>query len=239
MNINILEKPKMNKKIIGSAIALALTAGVSSNANAALAADAILDFSDGNVFCVIGGTAPDACTHNVTNVNGSFFGMDTSGDGIIQNGEKVALTSAGTGITLGTAQGIGAIDQTWSFGGNPGNHHTVQGLALDSAVGNTASLDMTGWTVFWNGGDIDMGAGTTAGGNLDHFATITCGVDCAVGDSFTLDYAANVPSGPFLGFFYTLRLEGTVAAVPVPAAVWLFGSGLIGLAGVARRRKAA
>lgn len=29
-----------------------------------------------------------------------------------------------------------------------------------------------------------------------------------------------------------------VSAVPVPAAVWLFGSGLIGLAGVARRRSA-
>lgn len=28
-----------------------------------------------------------------------------------------------------------------------------------------------------------------------------------------------------------------VAAVPVPAAVWLFGSGLVGLAGIARRRK--
>jgi len=30
-----------------------------------------------------------------------------------------------------------------------------------------------------------------------------------------------------------------VSAIPVPAAVWLFGSGLIGLAGVARRRKTA
>lgn len=28
----------------------------------------------------------------------------------------------------------------------------------------------------------------------------------------------------------------TVSAVPVPAAVWLFGSGLIGLAGIAKRR---
>ena len=29
------------------------------------------------------------------------------------------------------------------------------------------------------------------------------------------------------------------AAIPIPAAVWLFGSGLLGLAGVARRKKAA
>jgi hypothetical protein len=31
----------------------------------------------------------------------------------------------------------------------------------------------------------------------------------------------------------------SVSAVPVPAAVWLFGSGLLGLVGVARRKKAA
>ena len=32
--------------------------------------------------------------------------------------------------------------------------------------------------------------------------------------------------------------DGDVSAVPVPAAVWLFGSGLIGLLGLARRKKA-
>jgi len=31
--------------------------------------------------------------------------------------------------------------------------------------------------------------------------------------------------------------DGDVSAVPVPAAVWLFGTGLIGLAGLARRKK--
>ena len=30
-----------------------------------------------------------------------------------------------------------------------------------------------------------------------------------------------------------------IQAVPVPAAVWLFGSGLLGLVGMARRKKAA
>ncbi len=39
--------------------------------------------------------------------------------------------------------------------------------------------------------------------------------------------------GPRIGL--DLRIE--VSAVPVPAAVWLFGSGLLGLAGIARRRQ--
>ena len=37
------------------------------------------------------------------------------------------------------------------------------------------------------------------------------------------------------GFDYA-SLNGTVSAVPVPAAIWLFGSGLLGLAGISRRK---
>ncbi|MFQ5643683.1 MAG: VPLPA-CTERM sorting domain-containing protein [Thiogranum sp.] len=42
---------------------------------------------------------------------------------------------------------------------------------------------------------------------------------------------SNVPTGALVGV-------ADLSAVPVPAAVWLFGSGLIGLLGVARRRRA-
>ena len=41
---------------------------------------------------------------------------------------------------------------------------------------------------------------------------------------------------PYRGYAWAVR-PGDVAAVPVPAAVWLFGSGLLGLIGVARRKK--
>ena len=37
------------------------------------------------------------------------------------------------------------------------------------------------------------------------------------------------------GFDYA-SLNGTVSAVPVPAAIWLFGSGLLGLVGISRRK---
>lgn len=53
-------------------------------------------------------------------------------------------------------------------------------------------------------------------------------ISLTIGDSYTADSA--VPS--FVG---TYSVE--TAVVPVPAAVWLFGSGLLGLIGIARRRK--
>ena len=34
------------------------------------------------------------------------------------------------------------------------------------------------------------------------------------------------------------NISGTISAVPIPASAWLFGSGLIGLAGFVRRKKA-
>ena len=38
-------------------------------------------------------------------------------------------------------------------------------------------------------------------------------------------------------FYAWAVFTGDVSAVPVPAAVWLFGSGLLALVGVARRRR--
>jgi len=49
--------------------------------------------------------------------------------------------------------------------------------------------------------------------------------------SFTLNQtASNTYNGSFI--------VNELSTVPVPAAVWLFGSGLIGLVGIARRKKA-
>jgi hypothetical protein len=44
--------------------------------------------------------------------------------------------------------------------------------------------------------------------------------------------------GPFAGFSANMTSTPD-AVIPVPAAVWLFGSGLMGLAAVARRKNTA
>jgi len=42
--------------------------------------------------------------------------------------------------------------------------------------------------------------------------------------------------GAFSGVLGTAGKLGQISAVPVPAAVWLFGSGLLGLVGISRRK---
>ena len=55
----------------------------------------------------------------------------------------------------------------------------------------------------------------------------------------SLGMAAGPFPGQKPGFNGTTQDDFPVSAVPVPAAVWLMGSGLLGLVGVARRRKVA
>jgi len=66
-------------------------------------------------------------------------------------------------------------------------------------------------------------------------ADLSLGIDDAIGGSPEF-------SGPTSGFSpnfdFTSLTVTKVSAVPVPAAVWLFGTGLLSLLGVARRRKA-
>jgi len=56
--------------------------------------------------------------------------------------------------------------------------------------------------------------------------------------SFSMGLGEQSPSGQSFGFRAWAVQSGDVSAVPVPAALWLFGSGLIGLAGFARRKRA-
>lgn len=228
----------MKKTLIAGAV-LAVLGNVSA-ANAALVNDGSMTLSMdlGTGSCAAGGTFP-SCNYgaNVA-TGGSFFTMD---------GNFGAIVESDLGLVLGTAQpfsgtapssgspypGDGSnITKPWVFFGNNGTNFSASPI---TAVSDT-EIDMSGWRVAWGEApSINMGSGANA--------TISCGT-CSNGSAYTLDYTAVVPPGDpsgFGGVVYALHLEGTisqqVAPIPVPAAVWLFGSGLIGLVGVARRRK--
>ena len=56
--------------------------------------------------------------------------------------------------------------------------------------------------------------------------------------SFNMDEGSQDVHNKTYNLYVWAVQSGDVSAVPVPAAVWLFGSGLIGLVGIARRKKA-
>ena len=196
------------------------------------------------------GTPPNSCSYGTNVTSGSWFGMDGNGSGTITNGEKVRIDVLAdynfSDLTVATGSHAGSINGTespvsdiWEFFGGTGMNYLTSPM-VDNGDG---TVDMSGWTVAWNGiAAIPMGGDTANFASDTGLATLTCGTDCAVNDTFTLTYEAHVPLGDASGFggvLYALNLEGTVAsvsAVPVPAAVWLFGSGLLGLVGVARRK---
>jgi hypothetical protein len=68
--------------------------------------------------------------------------------------------------------------------------------------------------------------------------TLTFTAIGAVGSSTSITVAQNtsITGGTWSPPIDTY-IPGEVAVVPIPAAVWLFGSGLLGLVGVARRRR--
>jgi hypothetical protein len=67
---------------------------------------------------------------------------------------------------------------------------------------------------------------------------VTLGPDVTEGISLELvAICGGVPGCQSSFFWDNISITADVAAVPVPAAVWLFGSGLLGLIGVARRKK--
>ena len=194
------------------------------------------------ITAALGVTATTASAANLSIDAGSNFTMEVApgfhlptaiigANGIDTEAASSNATGSHSGAPTG-AEGFN-IDAPWSFFSNTGMHGASGPLTMTANGDGTASMDMSTWYVTWNGIPvIDMGSGVTAD------ITCTDDVNCASG-AYTLTYNARVPAGDpssFGNVAYGLNLVGTISAVPVPAAAWLFGSGLLGLVGVARRK---
>ena len=122
---------------------------------------------------------------------------------------------------------------------NPGDDNTpantqTGGLVptgiLDDSAG-TITMDLSGWFANFDYKDIHAGTGKTDGLTSD----VATGTWNPLSGSYSLSWRSSTP-----GFGSALTttewtLEGVAAPLPLPAAVWLFGSGAIGLVVLARR----
>lgn len=203
-----------------------LASGLIASSGIAYATDALLSIDTGS---------------NFTMEVSPGFHLPTSITGLPGSGiNTVAPSSLSSGSHGGAPDGSESptIDNPWSFFTNTGMHGSTGQLTMTPDGANGATMDMSGWYVHWNNVQIDMSSGAW-GSNPSGVADITCSsVNCDSG-TYTLTYTATVPddgSTNFGNVHYGLNLVGTISSVPVPAAAWLFGSGLLGLVGVARRK---
>jgi hypothetical protein len=203
--------------------------GFSASTNAALVNGSVLNIGTGSYWEFFLGVSPS--NHYIADMVGF-------------NGIVLGTTQTASGSHPGSIDGTESptIDAPFVFWSGTGMHSTVSPANVLSASGNSAQIDFTGLRWTWNGMYKNDGVpigGLAWAGNPNGVALVTCGVDCGTGDTYTLSYSATIPVNDPSGFGqvpYRMHLQGTIAAVPVPAAIWLLGSGLVGLIGFGRRR---
>jgi hypothetical protein len=244
----------MNRTLITTALAFTFGA-------AALPAHAAT-LNNGDTLTIATGITTDSNDNSlpIGAVSGSWFAIDTNGNGAISGSETVSLSQGTTGLVIGQATTPGAnaswaypgatnaITAPTSFLGTIGSFYTKTGVTGST----TSGLDMSGWSFVYNGLPADPGvelgtgawtptnaaaAGMAASGYANGTGLFSW--DGVYGDAYTLDYTATVPNGNpsgLGGYKWAFHLTGTVQAVPEATTYGMMLAGL-GLVGFAARRR--
>jgi len=147
------------------------------------------------------------------------------------------------GLTLGGVSGWRLPYTSVLAGAGP----TVSAVNCASSTEAACADDELGYMFYYNLGGTFFQA-ITLSGNAERakFPTLESqfywsGTEFDFSDAWGFAYAMGIfSSAPKSGGNRTWAVhDGKVGAVPIPAAVWLFGSGLLGLIGISRRKKVA
>jgi hypothetical protein len=172
------------------------------------------------VFDVVGGTIGNASAFSVDNIfgtsGGNFSQLIAGGDlsgfaGSIDNNGVMDFIMPGR---FGAIDGpTGGVVGPWNFDSRTGLlEGFTTGTSNDSGIGTINGVDCTGSSGSYSCTLVSGGQVGPAWGTFN-------------GNPFYEVWKIN------------LTRLGDATVIPVPAAVWLFGSGLLGLVGIARRKK--
>lgn len=171
-------------------------------------------------------------------INSVSLSIHVNAQGYLGSTETVTLnllneawneaTVGGGGPNSGGGSGFAPNpgDATWT---DSGNGAWTAGGNFDATVSASTSVSGGGTTAIWSGAGLitDVQDWVDNGGN---FGWILRGNESSAGSSKRFSSSESSNPTP------VLTIDYTPAVVPVPAAAWLFGSGLIGLVGIARNK---
>ena len=173
-------------------------------------------------------------SNNAIQFSAAAFDGSGSGSG------SSSLTVDPLAMTIGTGQFFGSDFVIYIDGGGTGVLNDIDGLQGHWTIDVPLFVDWSGNTFEYSGFSLSSDASYSYMG-LGGLQTATGqAMDYGTGDVFLVGQATNtdLTSGIY-GTRITLGLNGNdpvLQTVPIPAAAWLFGSGLIGLVGLARRK---
>lgn len=173
------------------------------------------DVSSGNVqFLVAAGNAFTA-GHNevITTLSAP---QATVANGAVQNAATALTTAIGGFNGVGGCNSVNFCSATSTV--DPGFLPTISPML----VGNSPTTGIAGGSAVTMYDIVQVKAGLGNG-------TITALHNANGNGTWSLSASGDL----------TYTIAGAASAVPLPAAIWLLGSGLLGLAGVSRRKKAA
>lgn len=246
-----------NFKKTAVASAIAVTMGMAAGtANASLVTlGSAQTVTGGNNFTMLAGTNPSE-SNMIPSADGIGVGTGNGfGGGANNNSVSWNGTAYNASSDFGSAANM-TITNTESFFGHvwtasnvqvfaPGTYSFAGGTYTVGAGQLMAHMNFawntsTGINVFdlWN---VGTPGGTAFGNGTTQLWT---GPTNPTGNTFSTKFGWTsvdtvMPDGPFAGSNANFNLKLAPVVVPVPAAAWLFGSGLMGLAAIARRKKKA